>query len=42
MARYGDRIYADDIWDQRALDAKAASDGKMGPNQEKRVGGLEV
>jgi hypothetical protein len=40
LARYRDHIYADDIWDQRVPDAKAAAHAKMGLDQEK--GGVIV
>ena len=30
LARYRDNVYADDIWDQRVPDAKAAAHAKMG------------
>jgi hypothetical protein len=40
LARYRDNIYADDIWDQRVPDAKAAAHAKMGLDQEK--GGVIV
>ncbi|KAE8453494.1 hypothetical protein EG329_010355 [Mollisiaceae sp. DMI_Dod_QoI] len=35
LARYRDHVYADDIWDQRVPDAKAAAHAKMGLDQEK-------
>ena len=34
LARYRDHVYADDIWDQRVPDAKAAAHAKMGLDQE--------
>ena len=40
LARYRDHIYADDIWDHRVPDAKAASHAKMGLDQD--VGGVIV
>lgn len=40
LARYRDHVYADDIWDQRVPDAKAAAHVKMGLDQEK--GGVIV
>jgi Phenol hydroxylase, C-terminal dimerisation domain/FAD binding domain len=40
LARYRDNIYADDIWDQRVPDAKAAAHAKMGLDQGK--GGVVV
>jgi hypothetical protein len=40
LARYRDHVYADDIWDQRVPDAKAAAHAKMGLDQEK--GGVIV
>lgn len=40
LARYRDHVYADDIWDQRVPDAKAAAHAKMGLDQEK--GGIVV
>lgn len=40
LARYRDHVYADDIWDQRVPDAKAAAHAKMGLNEEK--GGVIV
>lgn len=40
LARYRDHVYADDIWDQRVPDAKAAAHAKMGLDQEK--GGVVV
>jgi hypothetical protein len=40
LARYRDHVYADDIWDQRVSDAKAAAHAKMGLDQEK--GGIIV
>jgi len=40
LARYKDHIYADDIWDQRVPDAKAAAHAKMGLDQE--TGGVVV
>jgi hypothetical protein len=33
LARYRDHVYADDIWDQRVPDAKAAAHMKMGLDQ---------
>ncbi|KUJ23114.1 uncharacterized protein LY89DRAFT_605831 [Mollisia scopiformis] len=40
LARYRDHVYADDIWDQRVPDAKAAAHAKMGLDREK--GGVIV
>lgn len=40
LARYRDHIYADDNWDLRVPDAKAASHAKMGLDEEK--GGVIV
>lgn len=40
LARYRDHVYADDVWDQRVPDAKAAAHAKMGLDQEK--GGVVV
>lgn len=40
LARYRDNVYADDIWDQRVPDAKAAAHAKMGLDQES--GGIIV
>jgi hypothetical protein len=40
LARYRDHIYADDNWDHRVPDARAASHAKMGLDQEK--GGVIV
>jgi len=40
LARYRDHVYADDIWDQRVPNAKAAAHAKMGLNEEK--GGVVV
>jgi len=40
LARYRDNVYADDIWDPRVPDAKAAAHAKMGLDQEK--GGVIV
>jgi hypothetical protein len=40
LARYRDHIYADDIWDYKFPDAKAAAHAKMGLDQEK--GGVIV
>lgn len=34
FARYRDHVYADDVWDQRAPDAKAAAHAKLGFNEE--------
>ncbi|KAL1303436.1 hypothetical protein AAFC00_006825 [Neodothiora populina] len=34
IARYFDHVYADDIWDQRVPDAKAAAHAKMGLSEE--------
>lgn len=40
LARYWDHVYADDIWDERTPDAKAAAHAKMGlPENE---GGVVV
>lgn len=40
FARYADHVYADDVWDQRVPDAKAAAHAKMGLDEEK--GGIVV
>jgi len=40
LARYRNHVYADDIWDQRVPDAKAAAHAKMGLDEEK--GGVVV
>lgn len=40
LARYSDHVYADDIWDQRVPDAKAAAHAKMKLDQER--GGVVV
>jgi hypothetical protein len=40
LARYADHVYADDVWDQRVPDAKAAAHAKMGLDEEK--GGIVV
>ena len=40
LARYRDHVYADDVWDQRVPDAKAAAHAKMGLDEEK--GGVVV
>jgi hypothetical protein len=40
LARYNDHVYADDIWDQRVPDAKAAAHAKMGLSEEE--GGVVV
>ena len=40
FARYADHVYADDIWDHRVPDAKAAAHAKMGLDQE--TGGVVV
>ena len=40
LARYRDHVYADDIWDHRVPNAKAAAHAKMGLDQEK--GGVVV
>lgn len=40
LARYFDHVYADDIWDQRVPDAKAAAHAKMGLSEEE--GGVVV
>ena len=40
LSRYRDHVYADDIWDQRVPDAKAAAHAKMGLDQER--GGVVV
>jgi hypothetical protein len=40
LARYRDHVYADDIWDQRVPDAKAAAHAKMGLDEER--GGVVV
>ena len=38
--RYADHVYADDVWDQRVPDAKAAAHAKMGLDEE--TGGVVV
>lgn len=40
LARYREHVYADDIWDQRVPDAKAAAHAKFGLDQER--GGVVV
>jgi len=40
LARYRDHVYADDVWDRRVPDAKAAAHAKMGLDEEK--GGVVV
>lgn len=40
LARYADHVYADDVWDQRVPDAKAAAHAKMGLSEEE--GGVVV
>lgn len=40
LARYRDLVYADDVWEQRVPDAKAAAHAKMGLDQE--TGGVVV
>jgi len=40
LARYRDHVYADDIWEKRVENAKAASHAKMGLDQER--GGVVV
>ena len=40
LARYKDLVYADDVWDKRAPDAKAAAHAKMGLDEES--GGVVV
>ncbi|KAH8684900.1 FAD binding domain-containing protein [Tricladium varicosporioides] len=40
LARYRDHVYADDIWDHRVADAKAAAHAKMGLDEER--GGVVV
>lgn len=40
LARYFDHVYADDIWDQRVPEAKAAAHAKMGLSEEE--GGVVV
>jgi len=40
LARYKDHVYADDVWDRRVPDAKAAAHAKMGLDEEK--GGVVV
>ncbi|GKT57291.1 LOW QUALITY PROTEIN: FAD binding domain-containing protein [Colletotrichum tofieldiae] len=40
LARYRDHVYADDRWDRRVLDAKAAAHAKLGLDEEK--GGVVV
>lgn len=40
LARYRDLVYADDVWDQRVPEAKAAAHAKMGLSEEE--GGVVV
>ena len=40
LARYSDHVYADDVWDPRLPDAKAAAHAKMGLDSEK--GGVVI
>ena len=40
LVRYFDNVYADDIWDERVPDAKAAAHSKMGLSEE--TGGVVV
>ncbi|KAH6615350.1 FAD binding domain-containing protein [Boeremia exigua] len=40
LARYADHVYADDVWDVRVPDAKAAAHAKMGLDEDK--GGVVV
>jgi hypothetical protein len=40
FARYADHVYADDVWDQRVPNAKAAAHAKMGLDEEK--GGIVI
>ncbi|KAI4614906.1 uncharacterized protein J4E84_008882 [Alternaria hordeiaustralica] len=40
FSRYADHVYADDVWDQRVPDAKAAAHAKMGLDEE--TGGVVV
>lgn len=40
LARYQDHVYADDVWDQRVPEAKAAAHAKMGLSEEE--GGVVV
>ncbi|KAJ4347614.1 hypothetical protein N0V95_005260 [Ascochyta clinopodiicola] len=40
LARYADHVYADDVWDVRVPDAKAAAHAKMGLSEDK--GGVVV
>lgn len=40
LARYSDHVYADDVWDQRVPDAKAAAHAKMGLSEDE--GGVVV
>jgi Phenol hydroxylase, C-terminal dimerisation domain/FAD binding domain len=40
LARYRDHVYADDVWDKRVQEAKAAAHAKMGLDEEK--GGVVV
>jgi len=35
LARYSDHVYADDVWDERVPNAKAAAHAKMGLDEEK-------
>lgn len=40
LARYSDHVYADDVWDARVSDAKAAAHAKMGLGSEQ--GGVVI
>lgn len=40
LARYSDHVYADDVWDERIPEARAAAHAKMGLNAEK--GGVVI
>ncbi|KAK5170752.1 FAD binding domain-containing protein [Cryomyces antarcticus] len=40
LARYNDHVYADDVWDKRVPNARAAAHAKMGLSEEK--GGVVV
>lgn len=40
LARYFDHVYADDVWDERVPDAKAAAHAKMGLSEEE--GGVVI
>ena len=40
LARYRDHVYADDVWDRRVPEAKAAAHAKMGLDEDK--GGVVI